>query len=95
MKTKRNYKENYKEKKFKIVKGETGIAVYNWAYQCPKCKSFLKYDFGKWAFENSGGVGIECPVCHKFGQVITPKDVEAAELISQEEFAKLTIIEDH
>jgi hypothetical protein len=33
------------------------------------------------AFENSGGIGIECPVCHKFGQVITPKDVEAAELI--------------
>ena len=45
-------------------------------------KFFLrKYDFGKLAFENSGGIGIECPVCHKFGQVITPKDVEAAELI--------------
>lgn len=89
-------KRKYKEKKFKIMKSETGIVVYKWAYQCPKCKAIMKYDFGKsmWTFENSGGLGMECFNCKKFGQVITLSDVQEAKLISPEEFSKLQITEE-
>lgn len=76
------------EKKFKIFKSETGKVVYNWAYQCPKCKRILQYDFDKsfWAVEG-GGLGIECEC--KFGQVITFDDVHKATLLSQKEYNSL------
>lgn len=76
------------------MKSETGIVVYNWAYQCPRCKAVMTYDFNKslWAFE-CGGLGVDCDNCGKFGQVITKKDVEEAVLISPEDYSKLEFFE--
>ena len=77
------------------MKSETGIIVYNWAYQCPQCKAIMWYDFNKtlWALTESGGLSIECAKCGKFGQVINKKDVDKAVLISEEEYAKLEFFE--
>jgi hypothetical protein len=72
-----NLKQKSEKKKFKIFKADAGKIIYNWAYQCPKCRKIWKYDFDRslWATE-SGGLAIECEC--KFGQVITSKDLDKA-----------------
>ncbi len=76
------------EKKFKIIKSPTGRIIYNWAYQCPRCKRVWQYNFDDlWCFEKTGGLGVECEC--KFGQVITMKDILEATEISNDEFSKL------
>jgi hypothetical protein len=67
-------KQKSEKKKFKIFKSETGKIIYDWAYQCPKCKKIRKIDLDD--LEGSGGLGVECEC--KFGQVITGKDIENA-----------------
>ena len=66
------------EKKLKITK--KFIIAYEWTCRCPKCKEVVHIIKGgdSWVFDKCGGLGVECKC--GFGQVITKKDLEEAEM---------------
>ena len=78
--------------KFKILKSEAKRVVYNWVYQCPRCKAIMQYDLGKVLEFGGGGVNIECFGCG-FCHGVTERDALKASLISTEEFSKLKFTE--
>lgn len=82
-------KQKSEKNKFKIFKSETGRVVYNWVYQCPKCKKIRKFNFENclWALGGGRGLTMECDC--KFGQVITNEDLNIATHLTKDEYIKL------
>lgn len=85
-------KSEAKKKRFKLFKSDTGRVIYDWAYQCPKCKKIRKYNFENWIIHQAleFGMGLSFSCGCKYGQTITLKDLREAILISQKEYQNLS-----